>query len=429
MKTSDGKSVFKFYIRNGSLDKNTRNLMVRLIIDNEKNRQFDPIYQQGQPRRLKSFSISKEQFNTWSDEAVILFPGTSKTALYTPYRSHRVQESMPDGQIVKRVQKIKASGSFVNHLSYTQGQLKEKHLTTDPWQHIEAPVVRDANEEEQTAVDWLSHHLDPDDQVKIKWDQSFGIRQQKLKSGNYQLHEYYKDFPCLEVAIGAELLSSDFNKIYPDAADKLFDRWEIVRPVLINYLNSCKDITQADSGLVHALPTLPHHNQDAIIFYLLPYIIQAPSLRLKKGEKNNKLSIVERRAFFMIHVETAADIQPAINRQRNILSNHNLTFQPIPVLVGPINDIQSVYVYVNETVNSSIYVVNSVLHAIDLTFKLFFSLQCKFPEKADHLWNFIQKGLYEIILPIGSKCSRQTLELLGQVEHAITLSNENHQPN
>ncbi|KAF7991027.1 hypothetical protein HCN44_000832 [Aphidius gifuensis] len=265
MKTSDGKSVFKFYIRNGSLDKNTRNLMVRLIIDNEKNRQFDPIYQQGQPRRLKSFSISKEQFNTWSDEAVILFPGTSKTALYTPYRSHRVQESMPDGQIVKRVQKIKASGSFVNHLSYTQGQLKEKHLTTDPWQHIEAPVVRDANEEEQTAVDWLSHHLDPDDQVKIKWDQSFGIRQQKLKSGNYQLHEYYKDFPCLEVAIGAELLSSDFNKIYPDAADKLFDRWEI--------------------------------------------------------------------------------------------------------------------------------------------------------------------GLYEIILPIGSKCSRQTLELLGQVEHAITLSNENHQPN
>lgn len=50
---------------------------------------------------------------------------------------------MPDGQIVRRVQKIKASGSFVNHLSYTQGQLKQQHLTNDPWEHIAAPVVRD----------------------------------------------------------------------------------------------------------------------------------------------------------------------------------------------------------------------------------------------------------------------------------------------
>ncbi|KAF7990114.1 hypothetical protein HCN44_009103 [Aphidius gifuensis] len=109
-------------------------------------------------------------FNTWSDEIVVLFPGTSKTALYTPYRSHKVQELMSDGQIVRRVHKIKAIGSFVNHLLYTQGQLEGKHLTTDPWRQIEAPVVRDANEEEQTAVDWLSNHIDPDDQVKIKWD-------------------------------------------------------------------------------------------------------------------------------------------------------------------------------------------------------------------------------------------------------------------
>lgn len=56
MKTSDGKSVISFYIRNGSLHKHVRNLMVRLIIDDEKNRQFEPIYQQGQPRRLRSFT-------------------------------------------------------------------------------------------------------------------------------------------------------------------------------------------------------------------------------------------------------------------------------------------------------------------------------------------------------------------------------------
>lgn len=277
-------------------------------------------------------------------------------------------------------------------------------------------------------MDWLSTHLDPDDQVQLKWDQSFNRRQEQLK-GDYQLHQYYTNYPCLKVAIGADLLVSDFNKIYPDAADKFFDRWEIVRPILINCLSKCKDITQADNGLVQALPTLLQHNQDAVIFYLLPYLVQAVPSRLKKGEKNTKLSAVERRAFFLIHVHTAADIQVALTRQRAKLVELNLTFQPIPVLVGPINNIQSVYVYVNEALDSSVYVVNSVLHAIDLTFKLFFALQCKFSEKADHLWNFIQKGLYGIDLPIGSKCSRQTLDLLGQVNHAITLSNENNPPN
>ncbi|KAF7987565.1 hypothetical protein HCN44_003428 [Aphidius gifuensis] len=373
-------------------------------------------------------SIAKELLNTWADEITVLFPGTSKTSLYTPYRSNKVQVLMQDGQIVRRVQKIKASGSFINHLSYVQGQLKQQHLTTDPWEHITAPVVRDPTEEEQSAVDWLSSHLNPDDEVKTKWDQSFNHRQQQLK-GDYQLHQYFKNYPCLKVAIGADLLVSDFNKIHPDTADKLFDRWEVARPLLINSLSNCKEITQADKRLVQALPTLLQHNQDSVIFYLLPYLVQALPSRLKKGEKNTKFSIAERRAFFLIHVHTAADIQAALNRQRAKLVEPNLTFQPIPVIVGPINNIQSVYVYVNETIDSSVYVVNSVLHAIDLTFKLFFSLQCKFSEKADHLWNFIQKGFYEIDLPMGSKCSRQTLDLLGQVDHAIILSNENNPPN
>lgn len=279
-------------------------------------------------------------------------------------------------------------------------------------------------EEERLAVEWLSTHVDPQDQVKLMWTRTYNARQRLLK-GDYQLHQYYQEFPCLKVALGAELLQSDFNNIHPNHANTFLERWDIVRPLLIELLNDSNDLTLADRGLLEALPNLLAHNQDAVIIYLLPYLVQLSPPKPIRGQRNVKLSIPERREYFLVHAETAADVEASLNRRRNDLHALDLHLQPIIVLVGPLVNLEGVYVYINESITPTIYVVNSVVRGIDLTFKSFFALQCSFPERASSLWNFIEKGFFDIELPAGTKCSRKVENIYGQIRHAITPANEN----
>lgn len=74
------------------------------------------------------FSISKQQLITWSEEVAQLFPGTSRYVFYTPYKSTRVEELMPNGEKISRLIKSNATGCFINHLSYIQKKLNRQQL-------------------------------------------------------------------------------------------------------------------------------------------------------------------------------------------------------------------------------------------------------------------------------------------------------------
>lgn len=303
---------------------------------------------------------------------------------------------MPNGEKVVRTTKVNAHGSLVNHYSYMKGTRPTRRLTEN---QVLPEVVPERihtgtknfyhynmlksllslflfnimtqfeffiiTEGEQLAVTWLANHLDPEDEVRLKWIQSYHIRQQRLSQREYQLHQYFDDFPCLKVVLGAELLQNDFAVLHPNCGDRFFDRWNIIRPLFIQSLNNCNDITIADKGYLNSLPRLLQHNQDAVILYLLPYIFEPRRPRLRRGERRARLSIVERRNFFLLHVHTAVDIEAAVIDQRNILNNLELTLQPILVLVGPIVSLEAAYVYVNESVNPTIYRVQTALHAVN----------------------------------------------------------------
>ncbi|XP_071574426.1 uncharacterized protein [Temnothorax nylanderi] len=64
-------------------------------------------------------------------------------------------------------------------------------------------------------------------------------------------------------------------------------------------------------------------------------------------------------------------------------------------------------------VNDQKFKVDSCLQAIELTFKIFFAVDCKYPTYAETLWIFLQKSGFDIHLQ--EKCNNSLNVMLGRV--------------
>ena len=72
------------------------------------------------------------------------------------------------------------------------------------------------------------------------------------------------------------------------------------------------------------------------------------------------------------------------------------TFQPLIIAVGLATRIDKYYVVVNE----KLYNVETPLSAIQLALKIFFTLDCEYPQNTRTIWIFLQKVLYDIHLAL-----------------------------
>lgn len=69
--------------------------------------------------------------------------------------------------------------------------------------------------------------------------------------------------------------------------------------------------------------------------------------------------------------------------------------QPFLILIGTLEDIQDVYVCIDDV----LYKANGVLHGLDICFKSFYVFNLKYPMASEHIWLLIQKGIYRINFP------------------------------
>ncbi|XP_011311252.1 uncharacterized protein [Fopius arisanus] len=400
---TDFKTVVKAYETEGSLNKISRNLLSRTILKKEKDRQFDQVYREQRVTYLHSFRVTKNQFQNWATQISELFLGENPRVYYRPHVS-------VNGK------KIPPGGILYEHWDYLKRRLRSKGLLSPARPPLNAvavprPLLENANE----AVHWLQSHDGPPDEVKENWTISYAARQQRLAEG-CTVHQYYTEFPCLKVALGAGLLQADFDTLHPNRANELFDRWETIRPHIATSLQQCNYLSDNDQLLLTNLPQLLIHNRDAVIIYLLPYLIR-PASNNRQLQGGGRLTHEERKESFIIHVQTAAEIIPALQRQRAALQAAGLSMQPMPVIVGQVDNLQATYVYVHDSLdNPTIYAVDSIVHAIDLSFKIFFALHCRYPARAHAVWLFLQKGLYNIHTSHDYPCPRSVEVLLGQIE-------------
>ncbi|KAK0072722.1 hypothetical protein PV325_010926 [Microctonus aethiopoides] len=196
--------------------------------------------------------------------------------------------------------------------------------------------------------------------VKLSWTKTYSARQTILRKG-CEISDYFRQFPTLKGALGAELLSEDFKRHHPHAVETFFTRWNCARDIIKTALADCNKLKGVDSGYYSVLPALNQHNKDSVLFHLLPYLINSPRTKHRVGN----ITISKKEEAFLIRAETAANISGALERQRQICIATGSTLQPIPVIVGPIVNPEAFYVYVNDSLeNPTIYQAESLLHAI-----------------------------------------------------------------
>lgn len=98
--------------------------------------------------------------------------------------------------------------------------------------------------------------------------------------------------------------------------------------------------------------------------------------------------------------------------------DRNETLQPVVCVVGKdLDSIDENYVIVDEQQ----YKTSTCLEAIDLTFKIFWSLDCSYPKPSLRIWQCLQQAAYDIdLLETNIKSVK---ELLGLTKKAIEESN------
>ncbi|KYN13983.1 hypothetical protein ALC57_13813 [Trachymyrmex cornetzi] len=87
------------------------------------------------------------------------------------------------------------------------------------------------------------------------------------------------------------------------------------------------------------------------------------------------------------------------------------TVQPYIIVIGNVeNSITAAYV----CINSTLWKVGSVLQAVDICFKSFFTFDAEYQIEAYHIWLFIQRALYDIYL-VGERSVTNVTTLISRL--------------
>jgi len=95
-----------------------------------------------------------------------------------------------------------------------------------------------------------------------------------------------------------------------------------------------------------------------------------------------------------LYFHTTNDIQPTLNLRRQKYAKYGLNLGVQAVIVGASVDfIKHSYVIINEI----FYEIETLLKAIDISFKSMYALDSKYPTECTREWLFLQEAVYGIL--------------------------------
>ncbi|XP_039306455.1 uncharacterized protein LOC113004589 isoform X1 [Solenopsis invicta] len=343
--TSEGKIILSaYYNNNKTLNSVLRSRLVRLIIKGEKDRILSKI---SVADKLTNFVITTSRFQKLAGDIVKIFKGESCYTYYTPFTC-------------KNGVRIQASGKLWEHYNYIKGDLRKQGILLQRSISKSIQETYAQTEIDEDKLQWLFHHTEPWEQVCEYWNNTYRARNKLLMQDKLNVLEYFNKFPCLQLSKGQHLLVEDFNRQYPEKESIFPKRWNIIKKVIIDQLQQLnKRLSVSDTALISILPAISSNKQDAVIFYLLPILIESRRAGGYKRKRNTnceqdsensirKLTLQECRDAFMLHVQTVADLDRALYDLKRRLQRNKDTFQPTPLIVGPLVNIESSYVIVND---------------------------------------------------------------------------------
>ncbi|XP_067614122.1 uncharacterized protein [Eurosta solidaginis] len=71
---------------------------------------------------------------------------------------------------------------------------------------------------------WLKYNIEPYDEVVQKWETTFAVRHSFMKNAE-NLNSILEEWPLYKQSFGYSLIELDFQKLYPERTNLLFDKW------------------------------------------------------------------------------------------------------------------------------------------------------------------------------------------------------------
>ena len=246
-------------------------------------------------------------------------------------------------------------------------------------------------------------------EILDKWKSTYFYRHHLfVKHG---VEQYLRTCTCLNANNGYELILLDYDAEY-GSNDNLFTSWQdesrkIISASLTQQMKD-KDLQKVLSEYVDF--AAEELGIQVVAVLILPYLINTKITRQSEKDPNKRGNVKKQEILnsFIRHFKTEEEQvlfnfqqasvvsiqlenveQPAKKKAKKSTSR----FLPHIVIIGEINNLISITVKFN---NIS-YKFDSLLKAIDVSFKIFLTFKLPFTDtNCPHIWTFFQKYIYKI---------------------------------
>ncbi|KAJ1520382.1 hypothetical protein ONE63_003517 [Megalurothrips usitatus] len=291
--------------------------------------------------------ILPSQLENWAEKFFLVFPLTPKALFYSTRINNRAYTLNSSGSLRS------AYYGYRREIKLMRDEFVDENDDDDFDDQDELPAANDVKE----AIEWLTDHFEPMDQVLEKWAKTHGYRKLLLNTTLKDLSSYLDKFKILRQPFGYLLVQSDFAVSYPESvaalASKLddfvtlvFDRLKKVRPCprFLKAVINQEEANVMTGGKLNSIRIL------LSLSYLLPTVTvskkkvgkitaEIPGWRSTKHEVQNG---------FITLIDDVSKLQETVSRRDLRFASLNLTRQLFVIWVGNESQIATSYVSVND---------------------------------------------------------------------------------
>ncbi|XP_031328116.1 uncharacterized protein LOC116159299 [Photinus pyralis] len=206
------------------------------------------------------------------------------------------------------------------------------------------------------------------------------------------IDQYFKQYPILRSPLSYHFFEIDFDNTYPNKETVFYVKWPMVAKKIITFAKQKKDAYI--KSLLDDYKAIQSDDLDEIFaLRVLPLLFNTVNIKTKKVGLHWRPSKIESLNGFIIFVKESSDVQSVLEERQRKLASFKLTTQPVPVVVcKQIDSIESCYV----SINTELLKVDTLLKAVDITFKACHVLNAEYSKECDAAWTFLQKYIYDI---------------------------------
>ncbi|XP_070071409.1 uncharacterized protein [Drosophila takahashii] len=362
METSRGRQILNFYEANNCLTKEKRDILINIILEDAIATNVI----------LKPFDMANI-----TNDIVSIFPK---------------EKEMMDYYFIPRSGKSNCGGKLFSKFknrNHKRSKMEIQHVTQKPSLDQMSEVDVSVG---NTLKGYLNRSSSNWEEIKDKWQKTFTMRQNDLRQMEWE--EFFKSWSKLSHARAPELISIDFNIMYPSKSHLLLAKWDSFKTHIAavykkSLSNKCfKELFKRGESSFD--PNIQDYIYTTLLTTLLP-----PSARFvnESGKQFKKTTIMDSQECFIIRADTHSDIDIKIAKIISKFYSVGMTVQPFLVVVGLADDcIKSFFVYFEKM----LYKLDSFLDSLDICFQIFQVLNLKYPSACQQPWLFIQKYFYEI---------------------------------